>query len=176
MLKVLWIAAIALATASNAQAQATKSVVVASNGIEVTVYSDEFANRYEYSAPAIEADDGTILVATVKKGGVAPPPHLTGFFIYSGEWRRYSTAIFRGGDVADFVETGRDVGRCYSSRYSRTSCTLTESFKISLSSEQARKYGQDGSIALQVRAQDTSTTIFEVPTAYIEAVSEVAAR
>lgn len=176
MMKLVLAATVALATASPAYAQAVKSTVTASNGVEVTVYSDEFANRYEYSAPSIKSGDGLILVATIKKGGVAPPPHLTGFFIYSGEWRRYNAAIFKGGDTANFIEAGRDVGSCRSSRYSRGSCTLTENFKIELTPEDVKKHGQDGKLAIQIRAQDTSTTIFEVPVAYIDAVNEVAKR
>lgn len=175
-MKLIWMVTIALAAASSAYAQAVKSIVTASNGVEITVYSDEFANRYEYSSPLIRAADGFVMVATVKKGGVAPPPHLSGFFVYSGEWRRYNAAIFKGGDTVNFIETGRDVGRCSSSRYSRPSCTLTENFKIELTPQDVKNHGHDGTLAIQVRAQDTSTTIFEVPVAYINAVNEVAKR
>lgn len=170
-------AAVALvAAASPAAAQAVKSVVTASNGVPVTVYSDEFANRYEYTAPSVQADEAFVLVATVKKGGVAPPAELSGAIIYSGEWRRYTSALFKGGDPAKFVEEGRDVGRCSSSRYTRASCTLTESFKIELTPAEVQKHAQDGKLAIQIRAQDTSATILEIPTAYIDAVNEVAGR
>lgn len=175
-MKMMWLAVVALATAAPVAGQAVKSTVTASNGVEVTVYSDEFANRYEYSAPSIDVSDGFVLVATVKSGGKAPPPYLAGSFVYSGEWRRYHAALFRGGDPAEFIERGRDVGRCHSSRYSRPSCTLSESFRIELTPEQIKKHGQDGKIAVQVRAQDTTATVIEVPIAYIDAVNEVAKR
>lgn len=164
------------AAATPAYAQAVKSTVTASNGIEVTVYSDDFANRYEYTAPTISVGDAHVYVATVKKGGVAPAPYLTGFFMYSGEWRRYNSALYRGGDTATFIEAGRDVGSCRSSRYSRPSCTLTESFKIELSPAEIKTHSLDGKIALQIRAQDTSATIIEVPVAYLDAVNEVSKR
>lgn len=178
MIKFMMLAGAALTAAgsSAAEAQSVKSTVTASNGVAVTVYADEFANRYEYTAPSITAGDGFVLVATVKKAGVAPPPHLTGAFIYSGEWRRYNSAIFRGGSPAKFIEESRNVGRCSSSRYSRPSCTLTESFKIELTPTDIAKHAENGKVAIQVRAQDTSTTIIEVPVAYIDAVNEVAKR
>jgi len=156
--------------------QAVKSTITASNGIAISVYSDEFANRYEYSAPKIDIPDGFVLVGAIKKGGVANPPTLQGAFIYSGEWRRYSSALFRGGDRAAFVALERNVGRCSSSRYSRPSCTLTEEFRIDLSTDDIRKHSEGGVVAIQVRADDTTTAIIEVPVAYIDAVNEVEAR
>ncbi|MBA4760015.1 hypothetical protein [Sphingosinicella sp.] len=177
-MKFMWIMnfSLAWAVAIPVQAQSVKSVITASNGVEVTVYSDEFANRYEYTAPLIKTDDVNVLVGNVKKSGVTPAPHLTGFVIYSGEWRRYNSALFKGGDKANFIETGKDVGRCYSSRYSRPSCTLTENFRIELSPAEIKKHSQYGKIALQIRALDSSATIIEVPMTYIDAVNEVANR
>lgn len=166
--------AAALAIASTAQAQAVKSERPASNGVLVTVYSDDFANRHEYSAPSIDVTDGYALVIALRNGGTVTPAYVTGSFIYSGEWRRYNSALFKGGDPAKFIERGRDVGQCSSSRYSRPSCTLTESFRIELSADDIKKHTVDGRIAIQVRAQDTSTAIFEIPVTYINAVNELA--
>lgn len=163
-------------TSAPASAQAVRSTVSASNGTQVTVYSDDFANRYEYTAPVINIPDGFVLVATVRKGGTAQAVHLSGSFSYIGEWRRYNSALFRGGDQARFIEAGRDVGRCFSSRYSRASCSLNESFKIELSNDEIQKHSRDGKLAIQVRAQDTTTALIEVPVAYIEAVKEVSGR
>ena len=157
-------------------AQSVKSIVAASNGVEITVYSDEFANRFEYSAPSIKLNDGFALVATVKKAGVVPPAHITGAMVYSGEWRHYNSAIFRGGDAAEFTVTDRKVGRCSSYRYSGPSCTLSEGFRIELAPSDIQKHAQNGILAIQIRAQDTSTAIIEVPVSYIDAVNEVAAR
>jgi hypothetical protein len=171
--------AVAFAVATvpfSAQAEAVKSTVTASNGVDVSVYSEDFANRYEYSAPSIKADDATVLVATIKKGGVAPAPHLSGFVMYSGEWRRYNSALFKGGDPATFVEAGKDVGSCRSSRYSRPSCTLTESFNITLTPAEIKKHSENGRVSIQIRAQDTSSTIIDVPVSYLDAVTEVSKR
>lgn len=163
-----------IALPSLAYGEAVKSVVTASNGVEVTVYSDDFANRKEFSAPSVKVENGQVLVAAINKGGLKGTVELTGFFIYSGEWRRYNSALYKGGDAAKFVSTGRDVGRCSSSRYSRPSCTLTENFVINISPSEIKAHDVGGIVAIQVRAEDTSTAIFEVPTAYIKAVAEVA--
>ena len=176
MLKSLGVVALALVASSPANAQAVESTVAASNGVEVTVYSDEFANRYEYSAPAVKLVDGFVLVSTVKKAGTVAPVQLVGAFTYSGEWRRYTSAIYRGGDAANYTDTGRNVGRCSSSRYSRPSCTLTEQFSIEVSSDDIKKHAQDGSLAIQVRAQDTTTALLNVPLVYFQAVEEVSHR
>lgn len=157
-----------------AQGQAVKSTVAAANGVVVDVYSDDFAARKEFTSPEVKAGDGQIMVATISKGGVASPIELSGFFVYSGEWRRYSNAVFKGGDVANFISTGRDVGRCSSSRYSRPSCTLSESSKIALTPADIRSHNIDGVVAIQIRADDTSAVIFEVPMAYFTAVADVA--
>ena len=148
-----------------AQGQAVKSTVAAANGVVVDVYSDDFAARKEFTSPEVKAGDGQIM---------ASPIELSGFFVYSGEWRRYSNAVFKGGDVANFISTGRDVGRCSSSRYSRPSCTLSESFKIALTPADIRSHNIDGVVAIQIRADDTSAVIFEVPMAYFTAVADVA--
>lgn len=165
---------LATSMALPAHAQAVKSTTTASNGVEVTIYSDEFANRYEYTAPSIKIDDGFVMVGTVKAGGTAAAANLSGAFVYAGEWRRYNSALFKGGDPAKFIEAGRNVGQCHSSRYSRPSCTLNESFKIEITPAELNKHAVDGKIAVQVRAQDTTATIIEVPIAYIDAVNEVA--
>lgn len=173
MLKGLIFALLALAPAG-AYAQSVKSEVTASNGVQVTVYSDDFADRKEFSSPWIDSGDGKLMVATVRKAGTSQPIVLSGFFVYSGEWRRYSSALFKGGDPAKFTSEGRNVGRCSSSRYSRPSCTLNESFSIALTAADIKKHGATGTIAVQVRADDTSTAVFEIPVAYIKAVAELA--
>lgn len=163
-----------LALPGVAAAQAVKSTVTASNGVEVTVYSDDFADRKEYTSPYVKQADGQLMAATVRTKGITRPIELTGFFIYSGEWRRYASALFKGGDAAEFKSTGRDVGRCSSSRYSRPSCTLTESFNIALTPADIIKHGEGGTVAIQIRAEDTSTAIFEVPVSYLKAIAEIA--
>lgn len=163
-----------VAVAVPAYGQAVKSVVTASNGVEVTVYTDDFANRKEFSSPYAKAETGQVMVAAITKSGVTTPIQLSGFFVYSGGWRRYNSALFRGGDPAKFISTGREVGSCSSSRYSRPSCTLIENFAIELTPAEIRQYGETGSIDVQVRAEDTSTVIFSIPITYFKAVAEIA--
>lgn len=161
---------------ATAFAQSVKSVVASSNGVDVTVYSDDFAQRYEYTAPSISMAEGFVLVAAIKKAGSITPAYATGTIMYSGEWRRYTNAIFRGGDPAKFTVTDRNVGRCSSSRYSRPSCTLSEGFDISFTAADVKKYSQDGILAIQLRAQDTSTVLVNIPVSYIDAVNEAVGR
>ncbi|GGB21362.1 hypothetical protein GCM10011380_08660 [Sphingomonas metalli] len=170
----VWLSLAGLLVAhSTADAQAVRSEVTASNGVPIVVYSDDFAQRYEYTSPSIKAGDGQISVAAVRKAGVTTPIELSGFFVYTGDWRRYSSAIFKGGDPAKFIVRGRDVGRCFSSRYSRPSCTLSESFAIVLSPVELKAHDDGGTIAVQLRADDTTTVIFQVPVSYFKAVAEL---
>ncbi|WP_140419448.1 hypothetical protein [Sphingobium sp. Z007] len=148
----------------------------ASNGVEVSVNSDEFAGRHEYTAPLIKLPDGFVLVAGVKKAGISGAAFLTGYLAYIGEWRRYSSALYRGGNPAKFTNTSREVGRCHSSRYSRPTCTLSEGFKIEVSAEDIRQHAQNGTLSIQVRADDTSTVMLEVPVSYFDAVNEMLKR
>jgi hypothetical protein len=169
------VAGIALAAsfALPATAQSVKSEVTASNGVIVTVYADDFANRYEYTAPVINFPDGFGLVARIVRPGTVPKTNIQGSFSYRGEWRRYSTALFRGGAEASYNAGSRDVVSCSGSRYGG-GCNLRESFSIDLSPAQIRDHAQDGVIDIQVRAQDTSTALLKIPASYIEAVNEVA--
>lgn len=179
MFRKLLIAASLALVAGTANAQSVKSTVVASNGVEVTVHSDEFANRYEYAAPPITLPEGFALIGRVDRGETKGAVDLVGAFVYNGEWRYYNSALYRGGDPAEFTSTGRNVGRCSAgrSRYSRSSCTLTERFRIDFSDDDIASHTQDGHIAIQVRAtQSTDTVIISVPTSYIEAVNEVSSR
>lgn len=175
MNKNLIVAAIGLVLAGPAMAESVKSEVTATNGVVVTVYSDDFAGRHEYSAPSVDFQDGYVLVSRVDAGGDEGSVSLRGSFIYSGDWRYYDAAIFRGGEEANFVENGRRVGQCHSSRYSRPSCTLIESFVMTVSAEQLAKHARDGKLEFQIRAGRTArSTMVSVPVTYFEAVQEVA--
>jgi len=163
--------------ASHTNAQSVRSEVIASNGVTVTVHTDEFAGRYEYTSPEIEVADGYAFVARIEQGGAAGDVQILGGFVYSGEWRYYQSAVFRGGDPADFTARDRDVGRCSSSRYSRPSCTLTETWGIKLTAEQIQQHAVDGLIPIQLRAVDSSANvIIQVPVASLEAIREVSSR
>lgn len=177
MLRVWTAAAAAVMIVSPACAQAVRSEVVASNGVTVTVYADEFANRYEYSAPSIDVQDGFALVSKVDRGDTKGPIYLGGSFLYSGEWRYYDSALFRGGDAAEFTSTGREVGRCSSSRYSRPSCSLREGFRIDFTAEDVANRAQDGQLGVQIRAgRSAQAVLVSIPVSYIEAVREVSSR
>jgi hypothetical protein len=179
MKKLLCGMAVAAIFATPAIGQSVKSVVAASNGVEVTVYSDDFADRHEYSAPSVKSssNQGFVLVAKVDKAATKGAVNLQGTFIYSGDWRFYNNAIFKGGTAVDFTSTSRDVGRCHSSRYSRPSCTLSESFHITITPAQIKQFSANGVLPIQVRASKTADTdMFEIPVSYFDAVAEVAAK
>jgi len=163
-----------LMMAQPADAQAVRSEVTAPNGVKVTVYTDEFAERYEYTAPMVQVGDGFVLVGRTDRGGTDGNVRLIGSFVYSGDWRFYDGALFRGGAQAEFVSQGRDVGRCSGSRYSR-GCTLTESFAILINSEQLSQHARNGTLDVQVRSGRTGeSVVFSVPVSYFEAVQQVA--
>ncbi|MEN5176341.1 hypothetical protein [Brevundimonas diminuta] len=175
MKNLVFTALLSVAIASSASAQSVKSTQTSSSGTPITIYADEFAERFEYTSPSIESGDGQMMVARTDKGQDKGNVKLIGFFVYSGDWRYYDSALFRGGARANFQEAGRDVGRCHSSRYSRPSCTLTEQFSISVSPEEIAQHSRDGKLDIQVRSgRSTETAIFSVPTAYFDAVREVA--
>lgn len=167
-MKYFFCAAVVVAAASPATAESVKSEVTASNGVAVTVYADEFAARSEYTAPVIKSGECFALVAQVKRGTETGAVHVQGSCLYKGGWRFYSSAIFKGGAEAPFTSTGREVGSC------RYGCTLTEGFRIDLTPAQIKAHGENGLVAVQLRASKTSdTNILEIPVSYLTAVTEV---
>ena len=155
-------------------AHAAETKVTAANAVEVTINSDDFSERYEYVAPDIPIKEGGVsgsfFVAAVKKGKTPAIDAYQGFVIYSGDWRFYNSAVFRGGDVAKYTRTTGEVVSC------RYGCTLSEKFTIDLSPAEIVKYANDGIIQVQVRAQNTQTFMISIPVSYIEAVNEVKKR
>jgi hypothetical protein len=150
-----------------------KSQVRASNGVIVDVNSDAFANRYEYTAPTIKfsedgASDGMsfALVAAVKKASAPTKRFVTGAIYYRGDWHRYTSALFRGGDAAPFVSMSRDVLSC------RYGCSFSEGFMLEITPEQIIKYSQNGVLQVQLRASSSNTAIVSIPVSYFEAVAE----
>jgi len=172
----MWISAVAMAVATPAYEPGEMSTVTASNGVEVSVYSNESENRYEFSAPLIKSGDAHLLITTTKGEGIAPYPRIEGTFSYFGNWRNYDNALVKGSGHVEFVQVGRSEGQCHWYRYSQPSCTRKERFIIVLQSDDVIKHAQDGKVALQISAQDNSTTETEIPIAYIDAVKEVASR
>lgn len=169
-------AAFALAVVTSpASGQAVKSTVVAPNGLEVTVYSDDFAERYEYTAPIIDIDKFSYaLVAKIVENGKSRPVSIVGSISYQGDWRYYEKAIFRGGVEASTVFGDRNVVTCSGSRYGG-GCTLREGFQITPTPEQWQSFAASGVVQIQLRAKDASTTLISVPVSYREAVEAVAA-
>jgi len=168
------LAAFVVSLPADASAQSLRSEVTTSNGVVVTVHSDEFANRYEYSAPQVRIDDGLVLVGRLIRADTIEPVHIEGAFIYysAGDWRYYDSALFRGGDPAEFISAGRDVGGCIPSL-----CIYTERFRINLTPEDVATRGVDGKVAIQIRSGPTmATVLLEVPTSHFDAVMEVSAR
>lgn len=161
-----------LAVAAIFSAVAGESVTPASNGVNVTVNGDDFAARYEYSSPAIhisgDGNSGVVLVVAVKKGGQVGAVYLTGFVMYSDDWRRYSKAIFKGGEPAALREGGKDVVSC-----SSRPCSLSETFHIDVTEAQIKKYAEDGKLSIQLRGQSADNFIVDIPVAYLEAVKEI---
>jgi hypothetical protein len=163
-----------VALASPAQAEGVKSTLSASNGVEVSLFADEFAGRYEYTAPTINFPNlsGFALVASVVQNGVAKPPEIVGSVMYNGEWRRYYSAILRGGESVDSTFNDRDVVSCRGSRYS--GCSLREGFALRPTKAQIAKYAVDGKLQIQLRAQAGDAVLVDIPVSYIDAISEVA--
>lgn len=154
-------------------AQMKKAAFTASNGVVVDVNSDDFAGRAEYSAPTIRfspsnGGSGVALIAKTRHAGKLGVLNVQGFIMYSGSWRFYSNAIFKGGAQASFKSIGRDVGSC------RYGCSLTENFIIDLSPEDITKHTENGVLAIQIRGKSADTAIMEIPVSYIQAVNEVA--
>jgi hypothetical protein len=161
-------------TVSSAFAESVKTTEMSTNGVSVTVYSDAFAGRAEYSAPSIEFQVGDsysksfALVAYTKRAATNGPLVLVGSIYYRGDWHYYNSAIFKGGDSAEFTNTSRDVISC------RRGCSYSEGFRIVLTPEVVAKYMENGVLPIQIQAQRSSDDpIIEIPKSYIDAVIEV---
>ena len=165
--------AAALAIASPVAAQAVRSEVTTSNGIVVTVYADEFAGRYEYSAPSINFDSNSFaLVMAVNRNGEVGDVMIGGSIFYSGDWRFYNSAILRGGEEVAGVFEDRDVVSCRGSRYSR-GCSVREGFRLMPTDEQIAQYAENGVLAIQLRSRSSNAIVVNIPVAHIEAVREI---
>jgi len=162
-----------LALAQPAQGEMTKTQYTAPNGVVVDVETDDFAGRREYGSPVVEfkpdgGGQGVAIVGRVFDEGKLKDLNVQGFVMYSGDWRFYKTAIFKGGAPADFHSAGHDVGSC------QYGCTLTEKFVIDITPEQARAHAENGVVAIQLRGSSSNTAILSVPLSYIEAVAQTA--
>lgn len=164
---------LALFLATPALAQMVKSSVTAANGVEVSVHSDDFAGRYEYTAPTIKfgGGDGFAIIAAIRQNGTVKGPFISGSIMYTDrEWRRYSQAILRGGEAVDATFGDRDVVSCRGSRYS--GCTYREGFQIELGEAQRQRLASEGSLQIQLKGSPGSELILDVPASYFSAIEE----
>ena len=106
-------------------AQVVKTEVAATNGVMVTVNSDSFSGRNEYTSPEIRLSltgpvdsIGYAYVAKTSQGGVVGVGEIQGGIVYNGTWQHFNAAVFRGGEVVDYKKTGETVVDC------RNGCTL----------------------------------------------------
>lgn len=155
------------------QVYAAESVQTANNGVDISVNSDEFADRYEYSAPTIRfgslnEDNGAVIIGRGKSSGNWTPVMIQGYIIYKGDWRRYSSAIFRGGEQANFKNIDREVVSCRSKP-----CTMSEGFVIHLTMEQIERHAAEGKLQIQLRSTNAQKFMIEVPENYLQALLEV---
>jgi hypothetical protein len=113
------LALLAIVTIQPAYAAAVKSQYTAPNGVVVDVDTDEFAGRKEYASPFVEFQSdgegghGKAIVGEVFDDGKLRGLTVQGFIFYSGDWRFYSTAIFRGGETTNYRRTGSKVVDCH---------------------------------------------------------------
>lgn len=173
----LTVAAVFVAWGAAASAEPVKSEYTASNGVVVTVYTDDFAGRAEYTAPSVDLPNigGFALVAKVKTSGKSDPTYITGTVSYRGDWRFYNAAIARGGEQLKATFNDRDVASCSGSRYG-AGCSLSEGFRVYPTADQLSKYTNNGLFEFQLRSARGEDTIFAIPVSYFAAVEEVAGK
>lgn len=139
-------------------------------GVDVTIHSDSFSGRTEYSAPSIPLTGdvkGFVMVVRVKEPTGTSDIALGGHAFYMDEWRHYKRAVFRGGAPADFSPNGRNVVSC-----SSRPCTLSEGFLITLKREDLKKYVEGDILPIQVRSERSNTFTIHIPVAHIRAIQE----
>lgn len=158
-------------------AEMQKTQKVAANGVVLTVHGDDFRGRFEYSSPNVKFKisdsymESIAFVSKVKEGGVFRDTDIVFLVYYSGDWHRYNSAYFRGGENAEFKQSSRDVVSCRGSRYS--GCTYSETFYVKIKPEQLKKYSENGFIPIQIDAESASGTLVSIPVSYIEAIQSV---
>lgn len=159
------------------QAQSVKSEVVASNGTPITLYADEFADRYEYSTPTIEIPNlgGFYFAARVNRSDTLGPIRIVGSLMYDGEWRYFTSAIFKGGREATATFTDKEVVSCRGSRFGR-GCSYREGFSITIQETELREFAENEVITLQLRSRSSENQLISIPLRHFAALKEVAIR
>jgi hypothetical protein len=151
----------------------TKAQYTAPNGVIVSVNTDDFAGRREFSSPFVKFTPdggglGEAMVGEVFNAGKLLGLTVQGVVAYSGDWRFYDSAIFKGGEPAKFHRTSSDVGSC------SYGCSLSEDFIIDITPEEAKAHAENGAVAIQIRGRPGATAIISVPLSYFDAVQAVA--
>ncbi|WP_152528036.1 hypothetical protein [Sphingobium lactosutens] len=165
---------LALSVVPTASAQMVESSIVASNGLAVKVSTDEFAGRKEYSSGEFDIQGsgrqrGQFMVAKIIRPGQTARLSIQGFVTYSGDWHRYDSAIFKGGEAVEFTNIDRDVISC------RYGCSYSESFIAFPTPQQIKKYAEGTIVPIQVRGENSANTLLlQIPLSIIAAVEEVA--
>ncbi|MBU1286147.1 MAG: hypothetical protein KJ871_00325 [Alphaproteobacteria bacterium] len=163
---------LAVICATNSNAEPVESNQTAQNGVNIKVYTDEFADRQEYNAPSVafKVDEfpveSKVLFYRIREGGKLSPIVVNFMVIYPGDWSRYDKVVFKGGEEAEFHEIERKVMDC-----SMSECVYMERFAIGITPNQITKYSEDGEIKVQIRALDSKSTIISLPTANFEALN-----
>lgn len=165
----------ALLLAAPLEAQRARQTVIASNGIEVSLYGDEFDAHREFGGPPIRDGDATYF-ASVVRPNTGPLRFAIGAIVSyrAPRWRFYDGASFRGGEAASFMSAGREVLSCRGSRYG--GCSYMESFQIEITQSQLDQYGQGGVLTLKVGSHGTDEIMLNVPLDHFTAAREVAMR
>lgn len=164
-----------LLVAAPLTAESVKGSMTASNGLTLTTYIDDFAGRAEYSSPPMKfkMDTGYMesiaFVSRTKQNGEWTPVQLIVLAAYRGDWRFYDSAIFRGGEKAEFLSVDRKVLSCSGSRYGGA-CSHSESMYITVTPEQLSKYGENGMLPIQIRGRAAGGNVVQVPVAHFEAM------
>lgn len=157
-----------------ANAQMIKSEQTAPNGMVVSVDSDDFSGRSEYTAPTIRFGDGSFaFVASIHENGETRGPFIVGTVYYKARsWYRYNQAILKGGEKVNATFGDRDVVSCRGSRYS--GCSYREGFQITLNPDQRKRLQENGSLVIQLKGAPGSEVILTVTNAHFEALEAIA--
>lgn len=163
-------------------AMADKTMVTASNGVQVHVKIDEFNEKSEYTSQEIGFGNDVItswnrsffLVAVHKKSGAsATDLFVQGAAVYKDDWHNYDTATYRGGDPVDIDFGPHDVLSCAGGG----KCLLAEMFTIRFKDNDIEKHTRNGTVDIKLGSSSTSQEpILKIPVEVIDAVREVANR
>jgi hypothetical protein len=144
---------------------------VSSNGVLVTIDSDEFRPFVDYTPPAFEDGENRYVFVIRKKASGDIVYMVQGSIRYRDEWRRYDRAYLPGGEPVEFVASNRDVVSC-GDRYSP--CLHSESYQLKFTQEQLASGVAGGALRVQVSGSGGGEFIVHLPGDEVLATAEVA--